>query len=292
MERTSDKKVGFKVHFPFQVSVSCWFDLLGYGESLAAANFNPLNPLAKSAVSRLRRFHQLVAEHSKRRFPTLVLNDGAVAYRDLTWNTRWTSFEFLEDAFRLFSAVRSAEESAGLPGARMVISTGFRLRGRRAGKDDRGDRIRSVIAALESGTISSKEAVMRAAKINLNFDIVPQLQANFAFTKAYLAEQSGKKGGLIGPQCFVDLALFDDAAFDWLLIGDSIPWKNDKLGLTANFAALGGLPVGKEHEKRDGIVVSGGPLGVRNGLQVAQHLAKDDDVLHALRAARLSQERQ
>lgn len=281
--------VGFKVHFPFQVSISCWIDLLGYGESLAVAGFNPLDPLATDAVRRLRRFHELVAVHSRRRFPTLVMNDGAVAYRDLTWNTRWTTFEFLTDSLRLFQSIEKAEAADKLPGARMVIATGFRLRGRRAGKDDRGDRIRAVIDALEKGSLTHKEAVIRAAKINLNFDIVPQLQANFAFTRAYVAEQSGARGGLGGAQCFVDLALFEDPLPSWLDIGPPVAWRNDRLQLETEFAPLMSLPVAKEHEMVEGVMVSGGPPGVRNALQVAQHLAKDEDVLTALRRARTSE---
>jgi len=41
--------------FPFQISVACWIDLLGYGAIIAQADFNPLHSKAKAALARLRR---------------------------------------------------------------------------------------------------------------------------------------------------------------------------------------------------------------------------------------------
>lgn len=281
MMNNSNDRVSFKTHFPFQVSIACWIDLLGYGESLAEAGFNPLDSRSKNAVLRLRKFHEQVALHSHRRFPSLVLNDGAVAYRDLTWNSAWTTFEFLRDAWVLYQAIAKIEATQGQPGARMVISTGFRLRGRRAGLDNRGERIKAVISALKNGQISHEDAVHKAAKINLNYDIVPQLQANFAFTKAYVAEQSGKKAGLGGARCFVDLDIFDVVKPDGLVVGETIHWKSERLNLTADFAPLLAIPDFSQNG-----ITSKQQHGVRSGLQVAQHLAKNDDVLSALRQAR------
>lgn len=70
---------------PFYTSIACWIDLLGYGGVISRARFSPTHAEAKSAIDRLRRFHRLVAEHSSSRFPTFVINDGAVAYRDLSY---------------------------------------------------------------------------------------------------------------------------------------------------------------------------------------------------------------
>lgn len=291
MSRERPSPVGFKTHFPFRVAICCWVDLLGYGASIARSDFNPLNPLAKGAVRRLRRFHELIASHSKRRFPTLVMNDGAAAYGDLTWNTRWATFEFISDAFGLYQAINQVEAKEGLPGARMVISTGFRLRGRRAGIDDRSARFRRVLKGLQDGTLSHKEAIDKAAKITSNFDVIPQLQANFAFTKAYVAEQSGRTGGLGGANCFLDLAVFEHPLPTWLDIGPIVQWREERLNLQAEFAPLISLPRAKKCETRNGVTTFGGPEGVRDAIQVARYLTSDDGVLAALQNARRDQVR-
>ena len=91
----STPKVAKSLSFPFQISVACWIDLLGYGRMISEAAFNPLDARAKIALKRLSRFHEIVASHSNRYFPTLALNDGAVAYRDLSLRSRSVTHDFL-----------------------------------------------------------------------------------------------------------------------------------------------------------------------------------------------------
>ncbi len=109
------------------------------------------------------------------------------------------------------------------------------------------------------------------------FDIVPQLQANFAFSKAYIAESSGTKCGLPGPNFYVDLMLFDSPRPNWLDIGPEIPWSHRDLGMHAKFASVLDISKGPHPE--------GGPAGIRDGLNVAKRLAGDEDVLAKLRSA-------
>lgn len=201
--------VGKSVFFPFQTAITCWIDLLGYGRMMSDAGFNPLSAASGVAIRRLRRFHRLVAEHSRRAFPTLVMNDGAVGYRDLSYRTRWVTYEFLQDSWRLFQAINAAEVADGNPGARMVIATGFRMRGRRDGLDAVSIAFKDIIQKVRDEKITLEQAIGRASRIRSTFDIIPQLQANFAFTKAYRAEQAGSKAGLGGPNCFVDLSVFE-----------------------------------------------------------------------------------
>jgi hypothetical protein len=261
--------------FPFQVAVTAWIDLLGYGGMIASADFNPLHPKAKEALDRLRSFHQIVADHSTRHFPTLVMNDGAVAYRDLSFRSKSNTFDFLSRAWRLFQEINATESAHGMPGARLVLASGFRVLGRRAGID--ATHLRSIISRAKAGELGIEEAVREAARITPKFDIVPQLQANFAFTKAYVAEASGSAGGLPGPNFYVDLSLFDGTPSGWIELGPPIHWSG-RLSLACDYAQILelealGLP-------------AGGPSDIRDGLQVAQHLAHDPNVLDALRVAR------
>src|SRR3546814_20020971 len=63
--------------------LACWLDLLGYGGAIDKAGFDPAHPLAQLPLRRLRAFHRIVSKHSSAGFPTLVMNDGAVAYSNV-----------------------------------------------------------------------------------------------------------------------------------------------------------------------------------------------------------------
>ncbi len=267
--------VGKNISFPFQVSIVCWTDLLGYGAMIAAAEFNPLHPKAGEALSRLKQFHAIVASHSARYFPALVMNDGAAAYRDLSLRSRGPTYDFLMRAWELFNHIRRDEGSRGFSGARMVLATGFRMKGRRAGIDATAKHFRTVMRRYQDGRIGSEQAIREAASIKQPFDVVPQLQANFAFSKAYVAERSGTRGGLGGATFFVDLTIFHAPMPAWVLAGDPISWSEERLRLRASFAPIHGFPRVKH--------IEGGPIGIRDGLQIAEELTQDPNVLRAAR---------
>lgn len=272
------RKVGKSLQFPFLVSVVCWIDLLGYGSMISAAGFNPLHPKSGQALKRIRSFHDKVAAHSNRYFRTLVVNDGAAAYRDLSFSTQSVTHDFLVKAWDLFGDINKYERENHYPGARLVLACGFRMRGRRGGFDPANRQYQSVLERYRAGTLKAEQAISEAAAIRQPSDVVPHLQANFAFTKAYVAETTGTAGGLGGSKFYVDLLLFDRPLPPWIVLGPEIRWSNTRLGLEGSFAAVAGLPVTR-HAK-------GGPSGLRNGLEIAQQIAGDPDVLAALRVAR------
>lgn len=262
--------------FPFQVAAACWVDLLGYGSMLSEAEFNPLHDMAVAAHKRLTKFHEIVAQHSERRFPTMAINDGAVAYRDLSLRTDAVTYDFVVRCWLLFCALRFAEEEHQYPGVRMVVASGFRARGSRRGIDATASHFGSIMRRVQSGKIDTRQAMHEARRIRPAFDVVPQLQANFAFTKAYTAEQTGARGGLSGPQCFIELSFFAEAKPSWLTFGDRVNWRHPTLNLTANFAPI----LNAEIPKASGHT----PAGFRSGIEVGQLLTGDSDLLAALRA--------
>src|SRR4051794_33030923 len=87
--------------FPFQVSAACWVDLLGYGAMISDAYFNLLHPQAVAAHRRLARFHEIIAAHSHKHFPTMAINDGAVAYCDLSLRTDSVTYDFIVRCWQL-----------------------------------------------------------------------------------------------------------------------------------------------------------------------------------------------
>lgn len=149
----------------------------------------------------------------------------------------------------------------------MVIAAGFRIRARRKGLDTTAGHLASILARFEAGKISARQAISEAVRVRPSFDVIPELQANFAFTKAYVADQSGSRGGLKGAKCFVDLALLKGSPPNWIEKDDLVHWKHDRLGLSATFVPVRNLRTGKHPE--------GGPAEVRDGLQVAQYLARE-----------------
>jgi hypothetical protein len=263
---------------PFKVAAVSWIDLLGYGSMISRAQFNPIDPRAKVPIARLRGFHRIVAEHSGRYFRTLVLNDGAAAYRDLSFRTSSVTYDFLLRSFRLFQDIQAFERRNEYFGARMILAAGFRSKGSRRAIDYREGHLGSILDRMSKGEIDANQAVREAATIQAYFDVLPQLQANFAFTKAYLADLSGSDHGIGGPNFYVDSSLFEGGAPAWLSIDEEVKWNDPRLDLSATFFRV----------QEISIVPHNGPSpeGVRDALEVATAIAPSASVLDAIREGR------
>ncbi|HEX8625583.1 MAG TPA: hypothetical protein VF782_10950 [Allosphingosinicella sp.] len=171
----------------------------------------------------------------------------------------------------------------------MVIAAGFRLRGRALQRSAmRGEFVKQLLRRYAEGKISTEEAITTASKFGSPFDIVPHLQANFAFTKCYIAEQSGTEGGLPGPACYVDGVLFDINRISSadIVLNPGVDWRSDKYDLSATFYGLVKVRRAKQTELNNGIPAYHGPAGFRDALEVAELLTGDPGVLEALRRAR------
>lgn len=265
------------VTFPIQVSAVCWIDLLGYGAMLANAKFNPLQPAAKEAVERLANFHKIVSDNSGRNSPSLVMNDGAALFRDLSMRSSSVTYDFLVRSWRLFTEINKFENTVGLPGARAVLAVGFRMTGPPPPKNHETGITGSILNRLKKGIINAEQAVREAAEVRPNFGIVRELQANFAFTKAYLAESSGGSGGFAGANFFVDLNIFNHKIPEWITSREAFEWSSARLNLQGQFAQIDDL---KEIAK----LGSTDAPGILSGLEVAERIGGLTDVLTALRS--------
>lgn len=264
---------------PFCISAAAWVDLLGYGSMIAAAGLNPVDERAKMAVTRLRVFHRIVAEHSGRYYRTLVINDGAVAYRDLSLRDNGVTHDFLQRSHILFEEIAHSERRNGWPGARMVLGFGFRARGSRRGIDEAELRVDRILAQMDAGEIGAEEAVRQAASIQRYSDAIPQLQANFAFTRSYVADVGGSRVGLGGPNLFVDTAMFqDDSPPSWVQCGSPVPFEDKRLNIQCSFVAVTGLNApGKIGDRIPGL---------RDGLEIGDAIAPTLALRHLIRASR------
>jgi hypothetical protein len=222
------------------VTAACWMDLRAYAEMISSAGFDPSCTEAKLAISRLRTFQRVVAEHSDTTFPTLSVNDGVVAYRDIGIQPNNLLFDFLRKTWDLYRAAMEADSRYHDAGLRGVLAVGLRARGSKRGMDAQEQEFASILTALDAGELDLASAITRSRRIYRLHDVVPPLQANFAFTKAYEAEKSGKDSGFAGANLFADMTIFNDGIPAWL--DCSLPFSWPAAGpLSSNYVAIKGF---------------------------------------------------
>lgn len=213
-------------------------DLLGYGGAIDEGGFDPAHPLARKPLARLYAFQRIVSKNSSGGFPTLVMNDGAVAYSNVENVRSDKVWRFIERCWALYSEATAVDRRAGGPGLRGVIAVGLRAKGSNRGIIAQEDALTAIIDDLANNRIDRDTAVAEARKVRRVFDIVPQLQANFAFTRAYEAESAGTKAGLPGPNLFLDQAVFIDGIPSWMRAGAAVQWRPAKTSLSTSFVPI------------------------------------------------------
>ncbi|MDC7242092.1 MAG: hypothetical protein PQJ50_17190 [Spirochaetales bacterium] len=189
--------------YPIEISCVAWIDLLGYGSMLEKGNFDPSSDKTFDAVSRLRDFHSILHKEVKQLFPIFIMNDGACIYRDLNPRTSSVTNEYIKNCINLFNKVNENEKNANYPGARMVIASGPRIRSD-SNEPIVNTHIDSILSRYENSEIPAKQAIYEAFSARSRYGVISELQANFAFTRAYLAETGGSEKGFAGRNCFID----------------------------------------------------------------------------------------
>jgi len=262
-----------------EICIAAWMDLLGYGAMLEKSKFEPFDSITRKAINRIDIFHNEIAKTSSKLFPSFVMNDGAVFYKDLSPRSKETSFDFLNKAFNVFSTINLIEHSQGFPGARMVIATGFRVRRRTSIKEHlRNGIAKHIIKKIEQGEMAIEEAVMYSLMTRPDFDSYPELQANFAFSKAYIADAGGSKKGLPGPNCYVDISLFESDLPEWIKFEKLIDWSDR--GMATTF----GIFCGIDQELARKTFFS----GILDAFDVAKRISYDQEILENLKKTKIS----
>lgn len=256
----------------YEISAAAWFDLLGYGSMLAGVNFDPTKEDAQNALIRLNDFHTFLAKHANRYLHVHAINDGSVIFRDLSPRAKSVTFDFLDRLIKLFQDFNSFDKAKGYPGARMVIASGFRIRIKDDNKSSEHGHIVRIKEKLREKTLTPVQAVDEAYKTRPYFGLLPELQANFAFTKAYLVDNAGSKGGFGGPNCFIDLAFFADKC-DWIEFDKIIDWEN--MGMKARFGLYknhDSEAAGRKHHE-----------GILDAFEIAEKISTQSNVTNLLR---------
>lgn len=219
---------------------------------LRSVGFNPGHKTAQAAVDRLQAFQQAAASHTMRHLRAMIVNDGAAYVRELSPRSRSVTFDFIQRVFEVLKHINLLDEGAGYPGARMVVAVGPRLRMPGSTRFNE-EHLKSLLNRVKTKTISVQQAMLEAFHSSPLAGSAVPLQANFAFTKAYLADQAGRKAGLAGPKFFIERTFFKEIPL-WLSHRKSIDWSTE--GLSASFLeveSIDGAKAGKEQyrELRD-----------------------------------------
>lgn len=246
---------------------------------LAKANFDPSSDEAAAAVQRLDQFHEAVSKAATKYSVALIVNDGVVICRDLSARSTSVTADFIRRVHDLHANVNAYEHAQGLPGCRCVLASGFRLRRMNHGKEALLNGYGAyLVRKATAGAIPILQAIRSAITVKPFVAAMPEAQANFAFTKAYLADDAGSKAGFSGARLFIDLALIDPTpAAGWLQLSAPIPWKSP--GISATYAAI------ESADFRKG--ASLGNPGCRDAFEVAAVLGGSDDVVTRLRSLRI-----
>ncbi|MBW8334816.1 MAG: hypothetical protein K0M40_22555 [Prolixibacteraceae bacterium] len=256
----------------YEVSCVVWVDLLAYGSMLAEANFDPTDAISQKAVVRLMDFHKITSEHAHRYFPIHAINDGAVIFRDLSPRTKSVTFDFLTRAINLYQKINDHDIGKGFPGARMVISCGFRVRTNNTEIFREHGKIKVIKAKLKKGSISADQAINESFSTRPNFGIIPELQANFAFTKSFLVDDGGTAKGFPGPNCYIELSMFTESIPDWISFEKHIGWEGK--GMKATFGQF------KSIDRE--LANSSCHEGILDAFDIAKNISIQDNITNVL----------
>jgi hypothetical protein len=226
--------------FPIEITAVSWVDLLGYGSMLEQSHFNPTHSSSIEAVKRLQRFQKQVAGMANSYMKALIVNDGVAFVRQLSPRTTSVTYDFLTRSYNAFKEINSLDLGEGYPGARMVLATGPRMRVDGTIRHSE-THLESLIQRLDDGVIEPKQALREAFAAMHVTGSVPELQANFAFTRAYLADEIGSKGGFGGANMFVDKVIFDSGIPPWVEYDETI--EMDSHGIKASFIKIKSIDI-------------------------------------------------
>ena len=143
----------------------------------------------------------------------------------------------------------------------MIVAVGPRLRMNGTVRHQKGH-LKSIIKRMNEKQLTPEQAVMEAFNSFPLTNSTPQLQANFAFTKAYLADEAGSNSGFDGPNFFVDSTMFDSNLPDWIVYEKKINWST--MGMTSQFLRFAKI----DYEKANSVHQK----GILNAIEIAKQI--------------------
>jgi hypothetical protein len=172
-----------------------WSDLLGFGRSFELGGWSLSSDEVQRTAKRVSAIeHLLFRSNSPLEEFVLILNDGLARNYDCPHvkpGYMTSAFWWLHSVLSNHWHTNAIEKQDGNPGMRSVLCAGQRMDLR----EPRRSAITQMLVAEERKEEFSDRTIVYSPL---------QFQMNLAFSKAYLIESLGSKGGLAGPGLFVE----------------------------------------------------------------------------------------
>lgn len=180
-------------------SFCIWSDLLGFGNAFIEGEWSLNSVSSQKNIERLKRLEtSLHRSNDPSKEVAFVLNDGLARVYDLpNPNEDVTQFLWwLHTALSNHWLLNASDMQYGSPGVRTVMSFGDRVKAWR-GHTTYGDHF---LGNTKHKEIADKKICIYSPD---------EFQLNLAFSKAYIIESSGTRGGFPGPNLYIDELALD-----------------------------------------------------------------------------------
>jgi hypothetical protein len=172
-----------------------WSDLLGFGRSFELGGWSLSSEEVQRTAKRVSVIEDLLfRSNSPLEEFVLILNDGLARNYDfppITAGHMTGAFLWLHSALINHWQINAIERQDGNPGMRSVLCVGQRMELREPGRLA----LSQMLVAEERKDEFCDRTIVYSPS---------QFQMNLAFSKAYLIESLGSKGGLTGPGLFIE----------------------------------------------------------------------------------------
>ncbi len=182
-------------------SICCWTDLLGFGSDLYGAKWEPSEALWISIFNRITEAHRdcyrkldLLTEFA------LTLNDGIVRCCDLANIDHIDRLSmWFRECILTHNRINEREQRQQLPGARTVLAHGKKLI---HGPSELT--VEDFVLNYTKLDPSGPSRLPRKVAERIVASNPEPLQLNLAFSKAYILDRLGSRGGIKGGHFYID----------------------------------------------------------------------------------------
>ncbi len=203
----AQKKMEKEYTIEITKNLCSWSDLLGFGSVFTQSNWNPDKTQWIDICKRLVDVQNISFEHFLP-FETysLVLNDGIVDTYGLQ-NVAHIQHVSIWIRNRIFFHIRAnvMEKHNGNPGIRTVLASG-----QRANHNFEDLKLDDFVANYSKPDSKCISNIAQKTGNPIMCYNPSALQMNTAFSKAYIIDNIGSKGGIGGPNFFVDQSVIDE----------------------------------------------------------------------------------
>ncbi len=201
-----DKKIAEKRENKVIPTLCVWSDLLGFSNPFIESNWKPGEEQWEQIAVRLQEMQNICArnmmpytEHC------LVSNDAIIRNLDVPHCESLLQLSmWFRDVLYYWAQVNTNEKRKGLPGMRLVMAAGERLLHNMEQVTTEDFVLNYTKRDPEGLSALSRQYGQQVLMYNHSF-----MQMNTAFSKGYIIDSIGSRGGIAGPGFYVDESVID-----------------------------------------------------------------------------------